>query len=114
MRVRLPEGHASHELPISRSSYLLPNLQLSHSHLTPAVLVTYSCVLTLDVCVYVRIVYIHRYTIAAAFGNVHGVYKAGNVKLSPEILGKAQKYVKDQLKCKEVSSLCVSLFSRRG
>lgn len=40
----------------------------------------------------------HRFTIAAAFGNVHGVYKPGNVKLSPEILGQAQVYVKDQLK----------------
>ena len=27
-----------------------------------------------------------RFTIAAAFGNVHGVYKAGNVVLKPEIL----------------------------
>jgi fructose-bisphosphate aldolase class II len=37
------------------------------------------------------------FTIAAAFGNVHGVYKPGNVKLSPEILGTAQQYVKDKL-----------------
>ena len=29
---------------------------------------------------------ISRFTIAAAFGNVHGVYKAGNVVLKPEIL----------------------------
>jgi len=36
------------------------------------------------------------YTIAAAFGNVHGVYKAGNVKLSPEILGQAQAYIKEK------------------
>merc|ERR1712187_354306 len=28
-----------------------------------------------------------KFTIAAAFGNVHGVYKAGNVKLQPELLG---------------------------
>jgi len=41
------------------------------------------------------------YSIAAAFGNVHGVYKAGNVKLSPEILGAAQKYVKEQTKSSE-------------
>ena len=34
----------------------------------------------------------NMFSIAAAFGNVHGVYKAGNVKLSPEILGKAQTY----------------------
>merc|ERR1719224_125600 len=41
------------------------------------------------------------YTIAAAFGNVHGVYKAGNVKLSPEILGAAQAYVKEKTQSKE-------------
>jgi fructose-bisphosphate aldolase class II len=41
------------------------------------------------------------YTIAAAFGNVHGVYKAGNVKLSPEILGAAQAHVKEKTGCKE-------------
>ena len=39
-----------------------------------------------------------NYTIAAAFGNVHGVYKPGNVKLSPIILKNSQQYVKDQLK----------------
>lgn len=38
------------------------------------------------------------FTIAAAFGNVHGVYKVGNVQLRPEILGNAQKYIKEQLK----------------
>lgn len=36
------------------------------------------------------------YSIAAAFGNVHGVYKPGNVKLTPSILGKAQKYIKEK------------------
>ncbi|EKX55113.1 hypothetical protein GUITHDRAFT_149826 [Guillardia theta CCMP2712] len=41
------------------------------------------------------------FTIAAAFGNVHGVYKPGNVQLRPDILGNAQKYIKEQLKCKE-------------
>lgn len=41
------------------------------------------------------------FTIAAAFGNVHGVYKAGNVILRPEILGNAQKYIKEQLGAKE-------------
>lgn len=35
----------------------------------------------------------HRFTIAAAFGNVHGVYKPGNVKLEPKILDNSQKYV---------------------
>ncbi len=34
-----------------------------------------------------------RFTIAAAFGNVHGVYKPGNVKLTPVILDNSQKYV---------------------
>merc|ERR1711862_689012 len=33
-----------------------------------------------------------KFTIAAAFGNVHGVYKAGNVKLQPGLLGDFQKY----------------------
>merc|ERR1711966_248517 len=36
------------------------------------------------------------YSVAAAFGNVHGVYKAGNVKLTPSILGEAQKYIKEK------------------
>ena len=31
-----------------------------------------------------------RFTIAAAFGNVHGVYKPGNVQLRPELLGEIQ------------------------
>ncbi|KAI8621037.1 hypothetical protein BC830DRAFT_1058683, partial [Chytriomyces sp. MP71] len=35
----------------------------------------------------------HRFTIAAAFGNVHGVYKPGNVKLHPEILQGFQSHV---------------------
>lgn len=34
-----------------------------------------------------------RFTIAAAFGNVHGVYKPGNVKLTPKILDNGQKYI---------------------
>jgi fructose-bisphosphate aldolase class II len=34
-----------------------------------------------------------RFTIAAAFGNVHGVYKPGNVKLQPIILKNSQEYV---------------------
>lgn len=38
------------------------------------------------------------FSIAAAFGNVHGVYAPGNVKLHPELLGKHQAYVKEQLK----------------
>ena len=34
-----------------------------------------------------------QFTIAAAFGNVHGVYKPGNVKLTPKILRDSQDYV---------------------
>jgi fructose-bisphosphate aldolase class II len=34
-----------------------------------------------------------NFTIAASFGNVHGVYKPGNVKLSPEILKNSQEFV---------------------
>jgi len=38
----------------------------------------------------------HRFTIAAAFGNVHGVYKPGNVKLTPVILKNSQTYVQEK------------------
>ena len=34
-----------------------------------------------------------NFTIAAAFGNVHGVYKPGNVQLTPTILDASQKYI---------------------
>lgn len=37
------------------------------------------------------------FSVAAAFGNVHGVYKPGNVKLEPKILDKAQKYISEKL-----------------
>lgn len=37
-----------------------------------------------------------RFTIAAAFGNVHGVYKPGNVQLRPKILNNSQKYVQEK------------------
>lgn len=37
-----------------------------------------------------------RFTIAAAFGNVHGVYKPGNVKLTPKILQQSQAYVSEK------------------
>jgi fructose-bisphosphate aldolase, class II len=37
-----------------------------------------------------------KFTIAAAFGNVHGVYKPGNVKLTPKILDNAQKYIQEK------------------
>jgi fructose-bisphosphate aldolase class II len=35
------------------------------------------------------------FTVAAAFGNVHGVYSPGNVQLRPEILDKSQQYIKE-------------------
>lgn len=38
----------------------------------------------------------HRFTVAAAFGNVHGVYKPGNVELTPVILKNSQDYVKEK------------------
>jgi len=34
-----------------------------------------------------------QFTIAAAFGNVHGVYKPGNVKLTPKILKNSQEFI---------------------
>jgi fructose-bisphosphate aldolase class II len=37
-----------------------------------------------------------NFTIAAAFGNVHGVYKPGNVKLEPKILNNSQKYIQEK------------------
>jgi len=37
-----------------------------------------------------------RFTIAAAFGNVHGVYRPGNVQLRPQILDASQKYVQQK------------------
>ena len=37
-----------------------------------------------------------QFTVAAAFGNVHGVYKPGNVKLTPKILDNSQKYVQEK------------------
>jgi fructose-bisphosphate aldolase class II len=37
-----------------------------------------------------------NFTIAASFGNVHGVYKPGNVQLSPKILDNSQKYIQEK------------------
>jgi fructose-bisphosphate aldolase class II len=37
-----------------------------------------------------------QFTVAAAFGNVHGVYKPGNVKLTPKILKKSQEYISEK------------------
>ncbi|MCF0042845.1 class II fructose-bisphosphate aldolase [Dyadobacter fanqingshengii] len=37
-----------------------------------------------------------NFTIAAAFGNVHGVYKPGNVKLEPKILRNSQQFIQEK------------------
>lgn len=37
-----------------------------------------------------------NFTIAASFGNVHGVYKPGNVVLTPKILNNSQKYIQEK------------------
>jgi fructose-bisphosphate aldolase class II len=42
-----------------------------------------------------------RFTIAASFGNVHGVYKPGNVKLTPQILDNSQKYIQEKFNTEE-------------
>ncbi len=42
-----------------------------------------------------------QFTIAAAFGNVHGVYKPGNVELKPIILKNSQDHVKEKFKTKD-------------
>tara|TARA_B100000795_G_scaffold67277_1_gene46222 strand:- start:37409 stop:38476 length:1068 start_codon:yes stop_codon:yes gene_type:complete len=42
-----------------------------------------------------------KFTIAAAFGNVHGVYRPGNVKLTPIILHNSQKFVENKFKTVE-------------
>ena len=40
----------------------------------------------------------NQFTIAAAFGNVHGVYKPGNVKLTPKILKNSQTHISEKHK----------------
>ena len=42
-----------------------------------------------------------NFTIAASFGNVHGVYKPGNVKLQPVILRNSQKFIQEKFNTKE-------------
>jgi len=51
-----------------------------------------------------------QFTIAAAFGNVHGVYAPGNVKLDPKILRNSQAYISQQLEMKEGSKPCSFVF----
>ena len=47
-----------------------------------------------------------RFTVAAAFGNVHGVYAPGNVKLTPEILHNTQKYITEQTGAEDGKPVC--------
>ncbi|HYK75803.1 MAG TPA: class II fructose-bisphosphate aldolase, partial [Daejeonella sp.] len=42
----------------------------------------------------------NRFTVAAAFGNVHGVYKPGNVKLQPIILKNSQDFIRNEFNLK--------------
>ena len=42
-----------------------------------------------------------KFTIAAAFGNVHGVYKPGNVDLKPKILKNSQIHIQNKFGTKE-------------
>jgi len=42
-----------------------------------------------------------HFTIAASFGNVHGVYKPGNVTLTPTILDNSQKYIAEKFNTEE-------------
>ena len=43
----------------------------------------------------------NQFTVAAAFGNVHGVYKPGNVKLTPKILKNSQEYISKEFNLPE-------------
>ena len=54
-----------------------------------------------------------KFTVAAAFGNVHGVYKPGNVKLEPKILNRAQQFISEKLG-KPAGSLPVSFVFHGG
>ena len=44
-----------------------------------------------------------KFMVAAAFGNVHGVYKPGNVKLTPKILKNSQEYISKKFNVKHNS-----------
>ena len=46
-----------------------------------------------------------RFTVAAAFGNVHGVYKPGNVELKPVILKNSQEYVREKFKLNKANPI---------
>ncbi|MGP1947085.1 MAG: class II fructose-bisphosphate aldolase [Arsenophonus sp. NC-PG7-MAG3] len=47
----------------------------------------------------------HRFTIAASFGNVHGVYKQGNVQLTPKILKNSQEYIAQKFNLPMINNL---------
>jgi fructose-bisphosphate aldolase, class II len=49
-----------------------------------------------------------NFSIAAAFGNVHGVYKPGNVRLHPELLAKHQAFARNKIGGKLEQPLWVS------
>ena len=51
-----------------------------------------------------------NFSIAAGFGNVHGVYKPGNVQLRPDLLGKHQVHVKEKLGGKKDLPWCAFFF----
>ena len=51
----------------------------------------------------------NQFTIAASFGNVHGVYKPGNVKLHPAILKNSQDYIEKNLKTEANRSTLYSM-----
>merc|ERR1712113_395828 len=51
-----------------------------------------------------------KFTIAAAFGNVHGVYAPGNVKLDPKILRNSQEYIAQQLGLQPGTKPCSFVF----
>merc|ERR1719478_72178 len=51
-----------------------------------------------------------RFSIAAAFGNVHGVYAPGNVKLDPKILGNSQVFISKELGLPVGSKPCMFVF----
>ena len=55
-----------------------------------------------------------RFTVAAAFGNVHGVYAPGNVQLDPEILGNSQVYIADKIGAAEGSKPVSFVFHGGG
>lgn len=46
-----------------------------------------------------------NFTVAASFGNVHGVYKPGNVKLTPTILRDSQAYVAEKFSTADAQPL---------